>query len=116
MLAAEHAAAIALVPASARALFASAWWIAAVAQPVNAVSFVTDGIHWGTRDYRYLRNAMAFASILGGALLFAAESTGYASLSVIWWITVLWIVLRAALGALRVWPGLGRAPLAATPA
>ena len=81
--------------------------------PLNAVSFVTDGIHWGTRDYRYLRNAMALASATGAALLLAADATESATLAGIWWITMLWITLRAGLGILRVWPGVGRAPLAA---
>jgi MATE family multidrug resistance protein len=113
MLALEGAAAAALAPPSARELFAAAWWIAALAQPLNAVSFATDGIHWGTRDYRYLRNAMAFASIVGAALLLGADALSRASLPGIWLFTAVWITLRAALGTLRVWPGIGRAPLAA---
>jgi MATE family multidrug resistance protein len=100
------------VPAEARAVFASAWWISALAQPMNAVSFVTDGIHWGTRDYAYLRNGMALASLLGVGLLLAADATGASTLATIWWITALWIGVRAVLGALRVWPGIGHAPLA----
>ncbi len=80
---------------------------------MNAVSFVTDGIHWGTRDYRYLRNAMALASATGALLLLISDATGQTTLAGIWWITALWITLRAALGGLRVWPGSGRAPLSA---
>ena len=113
MLAAEPLVARALVPPEARLLFASAWWISALAQPLNAISFVTDGIHWGTRDYRHLRNAMALASGLGVALLLLADASDGASLAWVWWITALWITLRALLGALRIWPGVGRAPLAA---
>ena len=48
---------------------------------VYIVSFVTDGIHWGTRDYRYLRNGMALASFSGALLLFASEAYGHASLA-----------------------------------
>jgi MATE family multidrug resistance protein len=44
----EDATAAALVPPGARAAFAGAWWISALAQPLNSLSFVTDGIHWGT--------------------------------------------------------------------
>ncbi|MGH0031109.1 MAG: MATE family efflux transporter [Myxococcota bacterium] len=113
MLAFQDAVARLFVPDEARLLFASAWWITAVAQPLNAVSFVTDGIHWGTRDYRYLRNGMFLASGVGVALLFGSELADRASLAAIWWITGLWIAVRAALGALRVWPGVGRAPLSA---
>lgn len=112
MLALEDVAALALVPPTARELFASAWWVAALAQPLNAVSFVTDGIHWGTRDYRYLRNAMLLASLVGSALLLASDAQGSASVFGIWAITGLWILMRAGLGALRVWPGVGQAPLA----
>jgi MATE family multidrug resistance protein len=111
MLLAQDAVAAALVPVAARPAFAAAWWVAAAAQPLSAVSFVTDGIHWGTRDYRYLRNAMALASTAGALLLFAGEASGRASLAGVWWITALWIAVRAALGAVRVWPGPGRAPL-----
>jgi len=112
MLALEDLAARALTPPSARELFAAAWWVAALAQPLNAVSFATDGIHWGTRDYRYLRNAMLCASAAGGALLLGADALGRASLPGVWLVTALWIALRSGLGVLRVWPGVGRAPLA----
>jgi MATE family multidrug resistance protein len=112
MLALEGVFAIALTPPSARDLFAGAWWMAALAQPLNAVSFATDGIHWGTRDYRYLRNAMAFASLVGAALLLGADALGRSSLVGVWAVTALWIALRSGLGALRIWPALGRAPLA----
>jgi len=111
MLALERTAALALVPTTAWEEFAAAWWIAALAQPLNAISFVTDGIHWGTRDYGYLRNAMLLASGVGSALLLAADRSGHASLAGVWAITALWIVLRSGLGAVRVWPGLGLAPL-----
>ena len=111
MLATEHAVAFALVPPAAHALFGTAWWVCALAQPVNAVSFVTDGIHWGTRDYRYLRNAMLIASGLGAGALLALESADASSLLAIWVVTAAWISVRAALGVARVWPGLGAAPL-----
>ena len=99
-----------LVPDPAVAAFRSAWWICAVAQPLNAVSFVTDGVHWGTRDYAYLRNAMLLSSGLGiaGLLGLAPESPLYA----VWLWTSAWIALRAVLGWLRIWPGIGKAPLA----
>lgn len=112
MLTLETPAAALLAPPAARELFAPAWWVAAWAQPLNAVSFVTDGIHWGTRDYRYLRNGMFCASLLGAALLLGADALGRASLVGVWLVTALWIALRAGWGTLRVWPGLGRAPLA----
>jgi len=112
MVLAEPLVARALVPPSARDLFFAAWLAAALAQPLNALSFVTDGIHWGARDYRYLRDVMLAATALGAGLLFAADATGSTSLTHIWLITAGWIAIRAIFGALRVWPGIGGAPLA----
>jgi len=112
LLAGEGLVAAALVPAEARAVFARAWWISALAQPLNALSFVTDGIHWGTRDYRWLRNAMACATGLGAAALVMGEWSGRQSLASVWSITAVWIAVRALFGVGRVWPGWGRAPLA----
>lgn len=111
MIAAEAPVSAMLASSEARAQFAAAWWIAAIAQPLNAVSFATDGIHWGTRDYSYLRNAMAFASSVGIAGLWALEAGGALSLVGIWSIAALWIALRSGLGWLRIWPGIGAAPL-----
>ena len=54
-----------LVPSEAVAVFGAAWWLSAVFQPLNALCFITDGIHWGTADYRFLRNAMLLATVVG---------------------------------------------------
>jgi MATE family multidrug resistance protein len=102
----------ALVPPEARSLFLGAWWIAALSQPINALSFATDGIHWGAADYRYLRNGMLAATAFGAAGLAWLEASGAASLTAVWTVTALWIGVRAVAGWLRVFPGLGRAPLA----
>jgi len=111
MLLAENWVARGLVPPSAREVFELPWMLAAVAQPINALSFVTDGIHWGTRDYRYLRNAMLTATGLGAAVLLAADGTARVSLAGVWGITGFWIALRAAFGIARLWPGRALAPL-----
>jgi MATE family multidrug resistance protein len=111
MLAGEAAVSALLVPPSARPVFPAAWRLLALAQPLNALSFVTDGIHWGTRDYRYLRNAMFAATALGLGLLAALSLSGRASLGGVWLVTVLWIGARAAFGAARIWPAPGLAPL-----
>jgi MATE family multidrug resistance protein len=116
MLASEPLFAALLVPAEARPLFGAAWFAAAVAQPVNAVSFVTDGVHWATRDYRYLRNVMLLATGTGTAVLFTIDTTGANALTRVWWATALWIVLRGSFGLARVWPGIGDAPLRRQPA
>ena len=110
MLLSEDLVAGALVPPEAAALFPAAWLLLALAQPLNAVSFVTDGIHWGTRDYRYLRNAMGLAT-LGGLVCLTRLPDSPDALAGIWLVTAGWISVRAAFGALRVWPGIGAAPL-----
>lgn len=99
-----------LVPATAHALFATAWWVSAVSQPLNALSFVTDGIHWGTGDYRFLRNAMVVATGLGAVALLGIDENAAGALTDVWLITAGWIAVRALLGVLRVWPGVGASP------
>ena len=105
--------ALLLVPETARFAFPSAWLAAAAAQPLNALSFVTDGIHWGTRDYAYLRNAMFASTAIGCALLFAVDLQSDDALLFIWLTTGFWTGLRALFGIVRIWPGFGRGPLTA---
>lgn len=100
-----------LVPPNARALFRPAWTIAALFQPLSALSFVTDGLHWAARDYRYLRNAMFAATAAGTFALSRVDPASASALSTIWLVTGGWIAIRAALGVLRIWPGIGEAPL-----
>lgn len=110
MLVGETAIARLLVPEEARAIFRPAWRIAAISQPINAVTFLTDGAHWGTGDYRYLRNGMVLSTVIAGtALLF---SSGQAILSMIWLITLFWVGIRGVWGLVRVWPGVGDSPFA----
>ena len=110
MLLGEAAVAAALVPTGALSMFAPAWWLLALAQPLNAISFVTDGIHWGTRDYAYLRNAM-FVSTAAGLLGIASLPHTPDALAWVWLVTAGWISVRASFGVLRIWPGIGAAPL-----
>ena len=105
----------ALLPEATIAPFLSAWTLAAVFQPLNAISFVTDGVHWATSDYRFLRNVMLLATGLVGALLLGLGLTDQLSLTGIWALTGIWITIRAAFGALRIWPGIGAAPLRPRP-
>ena len=98
-------------PQAAQPAFPAAWRLLAVAQPLNALSFVTDGIHWGTRDYRYLRNAMLGATATGVALLATVPDAGPDALARVWIVTAVWISVRAFFGVARVWPGIGDAPL-----
>lgn len=111
MLAGTSAVAALLVPDTAHAVYRTSWIIAALAQPINALSFVTDGIHWASRDYRYLRNAMFGASGLGVVGLVLLDASGHATLQGVWLVTTGWISFRAVFGIARVWPGIGAAPL-----
>jgi MATE family multidrug resistance protein len=111
MLAGEGVIAGLVVPPEAQRAFATIWWISAIAQPLNALSFVTDGIHWGTGDYRYLRNVMVLATVFGATALLTLPPGWAGVLPLIWWITMAWIGVRAAFGLLRIWPGIGAAPL-----
>jgi MATE family multidrug resistance protein len=100
-----------LVPPEAIGLFTSAWFIAALSQPMNALAFATDGIHWGTGDFGYLRNAMLAATSTGLLGIYVLETYHTATLRHLWLITVLWITIRTFFGMIRVWPGIGKSPL-----
>lgn len=100
-----------LVPPAALPLFGAAWWIAAVSQPLNGISFGTDGIHWGTRDFRFLRNVVALATAVGAAGVWLLDENRADAFTILWLLTAGWITIRAAFGVLRVWPGIGNAPL-----
>ena len=100
-----------LVPPAAVAVFRPAWILAALSQPLNALTFGTDGIHWGTGDFRYLRNAVLTSTIVAGIPVLLVDETSPAALTWIWGLTVLWIAIRCAFGLLRIWPGVGEAPL-----
>ena len=102
-----------LVPQSAWPLFALPWIISLLAQPLNALAFATDGLHWGTGDFAYLRNATSLSTVTGAALLLLIPEDSDKTLLWIWGFTTVWIFLRALLGMLRIWPGIGRSPFAA---
>ena len=106
MVVAEPWVAALLVPASAVPVFVAAWWAAAAGQVANSVSFATDGIHLGTADFSYLRNAMVFSTLLAAPCLFLVDS-----LAGIWWVTAFWSMLRALLGGVRIWPSWRSSPL-----
>ncbi|MDX1584425.1 MAG: MATE family efflux transporter [Thermoanaerobaculia bacterium] len=101
-----------LVPAGALPFFATAWWIAALSQPLNGISFGTDGIHWGTGDFAFLRNVVGFATAVGAIGIWALDERGRHAFAMVWILTALWITIRALFGVLRIWPGIGKAPLA----
>ena len=99
------------VPDSALALFIPAWLVATAVQPISALSFVTDGIHWGTGDFRYLRNVVVLATGCGVIAIQLLDMSRPGSLTRIWLIIAFWILIRGLLGVLRIWPGIGKAPL-----
>lgn len=101
-----------VVPPSAHAIFVATWFIAALVQPLNSLTFATDGIHWGTGDFRYLRNVMIVATGIGAVLIFMIDVTQPGALVWVWIVTGIWSSIRTIFGVLRVWPGIGAAPLA----
>ena len=100
-----------LVPETALLVFGSAWWLALLFQPLNALAFGTDGIHWGTGDFAFLRNATVVATAVGIVLLYGLSAWVGLSLPLIWAVTGVWISVRVVFGVWRVWPGSSRAPL-----
>jgi MATE family multidrug resistance protein len=111
MLLGEKPIAALLAPPSAWATFWPAWRVAALAQPLNAVAFATDGIHWGAGDFAYLRNAAIGATVTGVCGLLFLKTGDASQLIWVWWITAGWITVRGGLGVIRVWPGIGHAPM-----
>jgi MATE family multidrug resistance protein len=111
MLAASGSVAAAFLPVEVHAMFSAAWIAYALAQPANALAFVTDGIHWGTSDYRFLRNAMILSTAAGLIALYWIDPAGSNALTLIWIITAGWIAIRTVFGMARIWPGFGSSPL-----
>jgi len=107
----ERPAARLLVPENAVEFFGPAWVICALVQPICGASFATDGVHWGASDFAYLRDVVLLATGAGTVLLLLVDPADPGALVRVWWITFVWITVRAVLGVLRVWPGFGRAPL-----
>ena len=101
------------VPPEARAEFHLAWLALLLAQPLNALSFVTDGLHWGSADYAYLRNAMVVATAAGLAGLLLIDPAARGALFGVWVVTGVWISVRAGFGMARIWPGIGASPFRA---
>ncbi|THB81128.1 MAG: MATE family efflux transporter [Desulfobacteraceae bacterium] len=110
MIAGQRGVEALLVPPSAREVFGSAWLVMCIFQPLNALAFGTDGIHWGTGDFRFLRNVVLLASLTSiGALALQGRFLPD-TLTWIWIITGWWMSVRALFGILRIWPGLGNSP------
>lgn len=111
MFAGSHWSAAMLVPTLSSTYFNPPWLVAALFQPIGAIAFVTDGIHWGTGDFRYLRNVVFVATSAGVLSLLYLEMMSVESLTLIWWITGVWLAIRGIGGILRIWPGFAASPL-----
>ncbi|KAB1441199.1 MATE family efflux transporter [Pseudodesulfovibrio senegalensis] len=110
MLVGRNAIATLLLPVEAHALFQPSWTLLACIMPLFSLACATDGIHWGAGDFRYLRNAMLVASVVGGALVLTVRDMPDV-LMLVWASTGVWAACRGALGVVRISPGVGRAPL-----
>lgn len=99
-----------LVPENARPIFRTAWTITALTQIVGSVSFVTDGVHWGTGDFRYLRNSMLVASGVTIAIMLTLDPSRATILRDLWIAYGIWTTIRAVIGHIRIWPGVGKSP------
>lgn len=99
-----------LVPETAVLLFLPAWAISALSQPVNALAFLGDGIHWGSGDYRFLRNVMIGATLCSMIIVALIPAEHPQALSWVWIAITVWVSLRALLTLLRVYPGFGKTP------
>ena len=97
-----------MVPIASINVFLPAWAISALSQPLNSLAFLTDGAHWGTGDYKFLRNAMLAATLIGVAGIWLVVEQGkLQTLYWVWIVTAVWVLVRAGFGVLRVWPGIG---------
>lgn len=96
-----------LVPETAVRVFLPAWAASAISQPISSLAFLTDGVHWGTGDYRYLRNAMIAASLAGFVGVWLVHLDGANALFWIWVVVGVLVTVRAVFGLLRIWPGIG---------
>ena len=100
-----------LHPALGSSALLAPWRIAAACQPISGLTFGTDGVHFGTGDFRFLRNVVLAALVAGGAVIVWADASAPWALNAVWWSFMVWTSLRAAFGMARVWPGQRTAPL-----
>ena len=97
-----------LIPETAIRVFLPAWAVSAISQPISSLAFLTDGVHWGTGDYRFLRNAMIVAAVVGFGGIWLLDLVEASSLFWVWIVVGVWVTVRAAFGVLRIWPGIGK--------
>lgn len=79
---------------SVLALFSLVFWVVLVLQPINAVTYVYDGIFKGLGEAKYLRNTQLAATFLGFTpALFIADYFGL-KLYAIWIAFGVWMMIR----------------------
>lgn len=115
MLGLEDAMARGFVPPDAHPEFRLAWRVLAASQVLGALSFVTDGLHWASRDYAFLRDVMLLATGVGALGIAWIDPSAPGALVRVWIVTALWMAVRAGFGVLRVWPAWGRSPYRSVP-
>ncbi|MCP5094103.1 MAG: MATE family efflux transporter [Chloroflexi bacterium] len=101
-----------LVPVTAVSIFLPAWIVSAVSQPINSFAFLTDGVHWGTGDFRFLRNVMVGATLLAAGIVSFIQPDTVNALVWVWVATMMWVFVRGLFGLLRIYPGIGATPFA----
>jgi len=99
-----------LIPETAVHIFLPAWAVSAISLPILSLAFLTDGVHWGTGDYRFLRNAMIVAAMVGFGGIWLLDLVNTDALYWVWIVVFFWAIVRAAFGMLRIWPGIGNSP------
>ncbi|MGB1288868.1 MAG: MATE family efflux transporter, partial [Aggregatilineales bacterium] len=100
-----------MLPPEALDVFMGAWIVSAVLQSISALAFATDGVLWGTGDYAFMRNTMLAAFVVAGFGLSQINPDMPDALVWVWIAYAGLVAVRAVLGILRVYPGIGDAPL-----
>lgn len=100
-----------LVPVEAVTAFRSAWVSMAILPPIAAAAFITDGIHWGTGDYVFVRNAMIVSALITFGMTFLIDVNAPNALSMLWLTYIPLLGVRSVIGIFRIWPGFGNSPL-----
>lgn len=100
-----------MVPESAVTLFIPAWFVITFTLPLNSITYITDGAHWGTGDYRFLRNAMIFSTIIAVSILLFVDVRYEWGVALLWSTSFIWTTIRGIFGFARIWPGIGDAKL-----
>lgn len=77
------------------ALFASAFWVVLLMQPVNAVAFMFDGLFKGLGEAKYLRNVLLAATFLGFTPVLLVGDYFGLELYAIWGAFFVWMLIRS---------------------